>query len=86
MQMMLGQFYLNESKVPDVMLGFDPDTYNESRTYLIQPLYQWDNVSAYYYYKNKLTILLDFLNSEIKEFEGRGTIVQNFLDYEFVKN
>ena len=86
MQMMLGQFYLNESKAPDLMLGFDPDTYKESRTYLIEPLYQWDKVSAYYYNKNNLTILLDFLSSEIKEFEGWGTIVQDFLDYEFVKN
>ena len=85
MQMMFGQFYLDETNVPEVMFGFDPDTYNESRIYDIQPLYQWDKVSAYYYSKNNRTILLDFLNSEVKEFEGWGTIVQDFLDYEFVR-
>jgi hypothetical protein len=85
MQMMFGQFYLDYSNMPDIMYDFDPETFQEKRLYFIEPLYQLGKVAAYYYQINNRTILLDFNKGIKSAFEGRGTVVMNDLDYEFVK-
>lgn len=82
--LMIGQFYIDESKMPDYEVVFDPDDYSEKRFYDIHPIYDMAEVVAHYYLRDNNTVLLDFKKGIMKEFEGKGTIVPKDEDYEFL--